>query len=1052
MKAAAMRTSYSHRTRMIAAAAGVSIFLFGGNGTARAESDDAASGTTSTSAAATEPGTAEPGTTEPSSGGPAADTGDSGPGDSGTGDQDSDTSGPDGSGAGDSDDAADPEGSTDSGDASDDAAATEPAADDIAPGPDSNTTDSNTTDSNTDTDTTDTEPTDSSPADSVEGTGSPGTEDASVYPQPEPMVEPDTAPTAAVDDGVGDAPAASSTGDPTAPDDHDSDTGGISDPSTADPAPSDSDRAPTPATPAQPVSTEALSTGALSTAAFSVPAQQSVPDPTSAPAASLSDSPLSSALGLLTLFGLPLLSGGNSPASGNPIAWALAWIVRRHQEHWHNQAPVATPTVTTSDPDTGVVTGDLNATDHENDPITYQVTTGPTKGGVTVNSDGTFTYTPDQDLLDNGGTDTFTVTVSDETGRHHHHFAIPFWLGQTGHTTTTTVTVVVDAVITNEAPTLTVHPPTSLDPITGIATGTITATDPDDDPLTYTVNGNSGTAGTFTTDKGSFTLNGDGTYTFTPTATARWNASFAGDDPATRTETLSITVDDGNGGTATQTVTIGIAAISAPGAPVGQAATSSDGRTYFTTHDSTTGTTYVTYIDPVTRAATTRSVTGTPLGGVQVGPNGTAYQTTTNGSNRTYITSFGGPAGDGMEYFFEATHTPVGNLRFDAAGNAYQVMSLGNNTSVYVIGADGLGKTHSILNEKATGPVVIGPGGQVYLTTERVVSGTMKTRISLLNPAAGVTTSVNAAGVPVGTVYIGPDGAVYQVSHNASTDETTLYRYSATLTSPADLDIDGTPYSGAYFDDDGTAYLLTRLADGNTQIARFNYDWGYVGYFDVDGTPVGDVAFLPGTNRGYFVTRTDGATPGTTVTHIHVFNFDAFPPSGTVDIPGEPVGGPVVTADGNVYQVITGTNTIVRQLNGSTVYQVDGTATSQVIGDGTYLWVTTTEGDQSTGKTHIRRINIALGPQGSYTVDGIPVGAPVTGADGTHYQTVVRYDADTDTYRTTVIVYNGDLYIYQSTIDGRPTGEVHIAPDGTVLQIVEVGGVTRQIVISGVRL
>ena len=140
----------------------------------------------------------------------------------------------------------------------------------------------------------------------------------------------------------------------------------------------------------------------------------------------------------------------------------------------------------------------------------------------------------------------------------------------------------------------------------------------------------------------------------------------------------------------------------------------------------------------------------------------------------------------------------------------------------------------------------------------------MKTRVSILDPAAGVVKAVNAAGVPVGTVYVGPDGSVYQVGYIANTDETTLYRYSATLTSPDDLDADGSPYGGAYFDDDGTVYILTRLDNGNTQINRFNYDWGYVGYFDVEGTPSGDVVFLPGTNQGYFVTRTDGATPAPT--------------------------------------------------------------------------------------------------------------------------------------------------------------------------------------------
>ena len=48
------------------------------------------------------------------------------------------------------------------------------------------------------------------------------------------------------------------------------------------------------------------------------------------------------------------------------------------------------------------------------------------------------------------------------------------------------------------------------------------------------------------------------------------------------------------------------------------------------------------------------------------------------------------------------------------------------------------------------------------------------------------------------------------------------------------------------------------------------------------------------------------------------------------------------------------------------------------------------------------------------------MGTPVIGADGTKYQTVVRYDTDAGIYRTTVIAYNGNLFIYHFTFDGPP--------------------------------
>ena len=83
-------------------------------------------------------------------------------------------------------------------------------------------------------------------------------------------------------------------------------------------------------------------------------------------------------------------------------------------------------------------------------------------------------------------------------------------------------------------------------------------TAPDSDPLTVTLaeqGGNPITLGTpFTTAGGGvLTLNGDGSYTFEP-GTA-YNGLDVGE---TATETITYTVDDGNGGTDTATLVITI--------------------------------------------------------------------------------------------------------------------------------------------------------------------------------------------------------------------------------------------------------------------------------------------------------------------------------------------------------------------------------------------------------------------------------------------------------------------------------------------------------------
>ena len=77
-----------------------------------------------------------------------------------------------------------------------------------------------------------------------------------------------------------------------------------------------------------------------------------------------------------------------------------------------NDPPVASaaPVTTLEDkPVNGVVT----ATDPENDPLTFSKVSDPLHGKVTLNANGTYTYTPDADYF---GPDSFRVSVSDGNG------------------------------------------------------------------------------------------------------------------------------------------------------------------------------------------------------------------------------------------------------------------------------------------------------------------------------------------------------------------------------------------------------------------------------------------------------------------------------------------------------------------------------------------------------------------------------------------------------------------------------------------------------------
>ncbi|WP_235733919.1 Ig-like domain-containing protein [Mycolicibacterium austroafricanum] len=74
-----------------------------------------------------------------------------------------------------------------------------------------------------------------------------------------------------------------------------------------------------------------------------------------------------------------------------------------------NQAPTVAPVQITGVV-TGPVTGSLGGEDPDGDRLVFIVTRAPSSGGVRINEDGTYTYTPDDDF---DGVDTFRVAAID---------------------------------------------------------------------------------------------------------------------------------------------------------------------------------------------------------------------------------------------------------------------------------------------------------------------------------------------------------------------------------------------------------------------------------------------------------------------------------------------------------------------------------------------------------------------------------------------------------------------------------------------------------------
>ncbi len=94
--------------------------------------------------------------------------------------------------------------------------------------------------------------------------------------------------------------------------------------------------------------------------------------------------------------------------------WAvLAFVRREFDSFFLNSHPVAAPVVTSRTDDQAV--GSFGAVDADGDPLTYTILgRGPALGRVTIDqATGTFTYTPVVDFSALGGSDRFTVEISD---------------------------------------------------------------------------------------------------------------------------------------------------------------------------------------------------------------------------------------------------------------------------------------------------------------------------------------------------------------------------------------------------------------------------------------------------------------------------------------------------------------------------------------------------------------------------------------------------------------------------------------------------------------
>ena len=215
--------------------------------------------------------------------------------------------------------------------------------------------------------------------------------------------------------------------------------------------------------------------------------------------------------------------------------------------------PSGTPSplanVVTSTPN--VVTGQLNIPPADNGLMTYSVGVGPSKGTVTVDPGGTFTYNRTSPGHSTTPPDSFTIIGTEvATGK-----------------TVTIATVNVTPVVPNAAPVGGAVAVTSSSLSTGLtrnqtATGAIGATDADGDPLTFT-------AGTIeTTNGGEVVLAADGSFTYTIskllTSSYYHEAAKIGASGSAVRDTFTVTVSDTFGASTSFVASVPIYATNTP--------------------------------------------------------------------------------------------------------------------------------------------------------------------------------------------------------------------------------------------------------------------------------------------------------------------------------------------------------------------------------------------------------------------------------------------------------------------------------------------------------
>ncbi|WP_425004344.1 Ig-like domain-containing protein [Mycolicibacterium sp. S3B2] len=456
-----------------------------------------------------------------------------------------------------------------------------------------------------------------------------------------------------------------------------------------------------------------------------------------------------------------------------------------------NDTPVAADDSVTTNEDTQL-TGNVltNDTDTEGNTLTATLVTGPSHGALTLNADGTFTYTPTANYH---GTDSFTYTATD------------------GTTTSTAATVTVTVNAVNDIP-VAVNNSYTTNENTQL-TGNVLTNDTDADGNTLTATLVTGPT------RGTLTLNSDGSFTYTPTT------NYHG------TDVFTYKANDGIANSTTAVVTITVTSVNDAPSAVNDAYTTSE-------ESAVNGNVLANDTDADADTLTAVLASGPSHGALTLNNDGTFTYTPTTNYNGT--DSFTYTATDGAATSNTATVSITVNPVNDAPTAANDVFTanedtqLAGNVLTNDTDVDGDTLTATLVNGPSHGALTLNSNGSFTYTPTANYNGTD----SFTYTATDGTATSNTATVSI-TVNAVND-APTAVNDSASTNQGIALSGNV-LTN--DTDIDGNTLSATLVAGPahGTVALNSNGSFTYTPTANYNGTDSFT-YKATDGTATSNTA------------------------------------------------------------------------------------------------------------------------------------------------------------------------------------------------------------------